>query len=241
MPSDGGWDVPLAPVDRGGADAPEAKGAEPRRGARWAVVIAAVLVVGLLGVLLGARVDWGRIIGWGPAPSPGPTSASPETSPPDEPSPTESADPGEDEATALDGLLTQSAVTRIKVSRAVSHLQACSADEDDAATLSDGATERQELATQLEDLALDSLPEGDRLRQDLDDAWTTSAEADTEYRNAYDEVAGDCTSTTLQSSSSYSRADDLSGEATQAKKDFVKRWNSIAETYGLAHREHVEI
>ncbi len=193
---------------------------------------------------------WGNI--WGgsdepsttTAPAPGPSTDLPPDPPsssdpsPTEPDPSESAS---DQVAAVDERPTASAAPRRKGSVAVSHLQTCTADSSDADVLAQGTTDREGLVSQLDDLSVDALPDGDQMREDLDDAWRLSAEADQRYLDALNEVEDRCTSATLQNSSAYRKATALSGKATAAKKDFVELWNPVAESYGLQTRENTEI
>ncbi|TQF05667.1 hypothetical protein E6W39_29895 [Kitasatospora acidiphila] len=145
------------------------------------------------------------------------------------------------EAQALDGLLTQGEAAKAPIGSAVAQVASCPAKADiDAAvqTFTSGADQRDKLVAQLAVLNVADIPGGADAVQSLKSAWQTSADIDRAYAAWAQSVsAGGCgNGNQAPDTADKQKADQLNPQATQAKKDFVAKWNALAGSYGLASR-----
>ncbi len=147
------------------------------------------------------------------------------TPPPAPPSPKQ-------EATQLSDLLVQSSSDRMAIVNAVSDIGSCQDLVGDDQTLTNAASNRQTLLTQLSALNLSGLPNNTQLSQALAGAWTASKASDQFYSKwANDELAG-CSSNNT-SDPNYQNAQTTDAQSTADKTIFSNLWNPIANQYGL--------
>ncbi|GAA1972602.1 hypothetical protein GCM10009738_57460 [Kitasatospora viridis] len=185
----------------------------------------------------GGPADGGVPAGPGSAASPS-TSASAGASASASPSAGANA---QSEATALDALLTKGESAKAPIGSAVAQVDSCpaKADVDSAAQVFDsGAQQRDQLLATLTTLNVADVPGGADAVASLKTAWQTSADIDRAYAAwARSVSAGGCGgSAHAPDTPDKQKADQLNPQATQAKQDFVAKWNALAPAYGLASR-----
>ncbi|WP_327676560.1 hypothetical protein [Kitasatospora sp. NBC_00458] len=184
-----------------------------------------------------------------PQPAPAPTDATgaptpdasdtASASPSATPSPTAGGPNAQGQAKALDELLTQGEGAKAPIGSAVAKVNSCPAkpDIDSAAQVFDnGAKQRDQLLTKLASLAVTDLPGGADAVQSLKSAWQLSADVDRAYASWARAVAAQGCSGMAPNTADKKRADELNPQATQAKKDFVAKWKTIADQFGLTVR-----
>ncbi|MFD8786215.1 hypothetical protein [Kitasatospora sp. NPDC059599] len=182
-----------------------------------------------------------------PAPTPTGTDAAPggaasTTAPPTTaPSPTATgAGPGaQAQAQALDGLLGEGENAKAPIGSAVAKVSSCpsKADIESAAQVFDtGATQRATLLAKLAQLSVTDVPGGQEALNSLKSAWQLSADIDKAYASWARAVAAQGCSGRAPTTQDKKHADELNPQATQAKTDFMTKWNPIANTYGLTPR-----
>ncbi|MFF7988474.1 hypothetical protein ACFZDG_01625 [Kitasatospora xanthocidica] len=179
----------------------------------------------------------------GPTPAPTGTDAAPSTpaSPTAAPSPTATgAGPAaQTQAQALDGLLSEGENAKAPIGSAVAKVSSCpsKADIESAAQVFDsGATQRAALLTKLGKLSVTDVPGGADAVNSLKSAWQLSADIDKAYASWARAVAAQGCSGRAPSTADKKHADELNPQATQAKTDFMTKWNPIANSYGLTPR-----
>ncbi|WP_405728128.1 hypothetical protein OG607_26000 [Streptomyces sp. NBC_01537] len=148
------------------------------------------------------------------------------------------------QAEKLDALLKESGSSRASVISAVSSIQSCQNLDQAASDLRAAATQRQGLVTQLGTLSVDQLPDHQALTEALTKAWNASASADTHYAAWADQAANQkkvCKGGHARTTGQTSAGNRDSGTASQAKKDAVKLWNTIAKKYGLTQRQYTQL
>ncbi|MEW2631839.1 hypothetical protein AB0903_09300 [Streptomyces sp. NPDC048389] len=208
---------------------------EPRRRSAAPVVAALVIGCAVLGLGVGAVMFGGegdkeptpdKIVA---AESPTPGEASPSPS---------AADPAEPQAKELDKLLADSNNSRDAVVRSVQNIKVCKNLDQAAADLKGAAQQRRELVTRLSGLSVDKLPDNAALTASLTKAWQASAAADDHYAAWAGQVKGKkgCKGGKARVTRQTAMGNTASGEATTAKTEASKLWNSIARTYGLTER-----
>ncbi|MEE1823022.1 hypothetical protein PUR61_12600 [Streptomyces sp. BE20] len=183
-----------------------------------------------------------------PQPAPAPTGGTGAPTPTDTPSASASATPSptagggpnaQPQAKALDELLTQGEGAKAPIGSAVAKVSSCPSkpDIDAAAQVFDnGAKQRDQLLTKLAALSFTDLPGGAEAVQSLTSAWQLSADVDRAYASWARAVATQGCSGTAPNTADKKRADELNPRATQAKKDFVAKWKTIADQFGLTVR-----
>lgn len=142
------------------------------------------------------------------------------------------------EAQALDALLTQGEAAKSPIGSAVAQVQSCpaKADIDSAAQIFDSAAQqRDQLLAALAKLNLADLPGGADAAASLKTAWQDSSQIDRSYAAWARTVSaqGCGGANTAPSTPDEQQADALNPQATQAKQDFVAKWNALAAGYGL--------
>jgi hypothetical protein len=202
---------PLGPVGTN-PQVPPSGGQRPSRVPLIAVTIAAVA---LLGAGAGAFVIIAH-----------PFSSSSTSS---TPTPTTSGPSEQQAATALNGLLSQSAQDRAVITAAYNDGRACASLASDQSTFKRAAANRQALLNQLGSLqGANTLPSA--MLSDLTNAWQVSIQADNDYAQwISDESTSGCT----QQDPSFQAAATPNSEATTDKSAFISLWNPIAAQYGL--------
>ncbi|MEU7056800.1 hypothetical protein [Streptomyces sp. NPDC046197] len=140
----------------------------------------------------------------------------------------------EEQAAALNTLLSENAGRRSGVADAVQSMMRCSGLDQARQVFSDAADARTSLLDKLDELSTDQLPGG--LVSELRSAWQSSKEADQAYARVVDEVSGSCSSGSVAGASAWQDASTASNQATAAKQDFVAVWNPLAQEFGLGTR-----
>ncbi|MFJ8627190.1 hypothetical protein ACIRD3_30730 [Kitasatospora sp. NPDC093550] len=182
-----------------------------------------------------------------PAPAPAGTDAPPSgtasapASPTATPSPTATgAGPNaQAQAQALDGLLSEGENAKAPIGSAVAKVSSCpsKADIESAAQVFDsGATQRAALLTKLGKLSVSDVPGGTEALNSLKSAWQLSADIDKAYAAWARAVAAQGCSGRAPTTQDKKHADELNPQATQAKTDFMTKWNPIANSFGLTPR-----
>ncbi|MFJ9440569.1 hypothetical protein ACIRRH_01715 [Kitasatospora sp. NPDC101235] len=182
-----------------------------------------------------------------PAPAPTGTDGAPSAaanasgSPAGTPSPTATgAGPGaKAQAEALDSLLSEGENAKAPIGSAVAKVTSCpsKADIESAAqTFDSGASQRAALLTKLSQLSVTDLPGGADALNSLRSAWQLSADIDKAYASWARAVAAQGCTGRAPATPDKKHADELNPQATQAKTDFMTKWNPIAKNYGLTPR-----
>lgn len=163
------------------------------------------------------------------------------------PAPSDSAAPADDpvkaQAVELDKLLADSNNSRDAVIKAVADIGGCKELPQSSKALRDAATQRNNLVTRLNGLAVDKLPNNAELKDALTKAWKASASADSHYAAWGDQVAGKkgCNKGHGKVTPQYRAGGAASGTASGQKQRAAKLWNSIASKYGLTSRSAVQL
>jgi hypothetical protein len=137
------------------------------------------------------------------------------------------------EAQSLSSLLTQSQSDRSAIVGAVDAIASCGDVEGAETTLTQSASNRQSLLSQLQSLDLSALPSSTPLTEDLIGAWNNSIQSDQSYAAwASDELDNGCSDNDTYDSN-YQAAQGTDAASTQNKAAFAALWNPIASQYGL--------
>ncbi|MGW3231406.1 hypothetical protein [Kitasatospora sp. NPDC001095] len=139
------------------------------------------------------------------------------------------------QAQPLSDLLGTASDSRSAVVSAVASVQKCDKLPESQQALSGAAGKRRELQSKLGQLKTDKLPGGQQLVDQLNAAWTASAQADDEYAAWAQDAQGSCDAK-KQDNQHYKNAVQASGIATTAKKQAATLWNAIAAQTGLPNR-----
>jgi hypothetical protein len=233
---------------------PRDRSRSPRPGGslvmRLAIVGGALAVVGLIVVIIVSVYPSGRSAdssGGSPrtgttAPRDPGTTSPPPSSPPPSSAPASSAPAStstttvteQQAATSLAALLARSASSRQAIDAAYSDALQCGPNPaQDAQTFQNAATGHQELMSDLARLpGRASLPQS--MLNDLASAWQVSASADQDFAQwAQDQAQNGCAGGN-QSDSGFVAATAPDLQATALKKAFIRLWDPLAESYGLA-------
>ncbi|MEV7772413.1 hypothetical protein [Kitasatospora sp. NPDC086791] len=143
------------------------------------------------------------------------------------------------QAQALDGLLSEGENAKAPIGNAVAKVSSCpsKADIETAAQVFDnGANQRAALLTKLAKLSVTDVPGGPDALNSLKSAWQLSADIDKAYASWARAVAAQGCSGRAPTTQDKKHADELNPQATQAKTDFMTKWNPIATSYGLTPR-----
>ncbi|MET9496705.1 hypothetical protein [Streptomyces sp. NPDC006552] len=153
------------------------------------------------------------------------------------------ADPAKTQAVALDKLLADSNNSREAVVGAVANIGACKELPPASQALRDAATQRANLVTRLDALAVDQLPGNAALKDALTKAWKASASADTHYAAWGDQAAGKkgCHKGRAKVTAQRHAGDAASRTASTEKTKASGLWNTIAAKYGLTQRSAVQL
>ncbi|MFE6050919.1 hypothetical protein ACFQ6N_09200 [Kitasatospora sp. NPDC056446] len=139
------------------------------------------------------------------------------------------------QAQPLSDLLGTASDSRSSVVSAVASVQKCDKLPESQQALTAAAGKRRELQSKLGQLKTDKLPGGQQLVEQLNAAWTASAQADDEYAAWAQDAQGSCDAK-KQDNQHYKNAVQASGTATTAKKQAATLWNTIAGQSGLPNR-----
>ncbi|MBV2152435.1 hypothetical protein [Kitasatospora sp. SUK 42] len=141
------------------------------------------------------------------------------------------------QAQPLSDLLGTASDSRSSVVSAVASVQKCDKLPDSQQALAAAAGKRRELQTKLGQLKTDKLPGGQQLVDQLNAAWTASAQADDEYAAWATDAQSSCDPKKPDTGNQhYKNAVQASGTATTAKKQASTLWNAIATQTGLPSR-----
>ncbi|MFD7449997.1 hypothetical protein [Kitasatospora sp. NPDC059827] len=141
------------------------------------------------------------------------------------------------QAQPLSDLLGTASDSRSAVVSAVASVQKCDKLPDSQQALAAAAGKRRELQTKLGQLKTDKLPGGQQLVEQLNAAWTASAQADDEYAAWATDAQSSCDPKKPDTGNQhYKNAVQASGTATTAKKQASTLWNAIATPTGLPSR-----
>ncbi len=145
----------------------------------------------------------------------------------------------ETQAKRLNAVLSASNSSRTSVIDAVASIKSCQNLSTSAASLRSAASERDALVTKLSNMAVDKLPDGTELVDQLTQAWNSSSAADKYYAAWADQAARPkgCHKGQAKITLEVQRGNLASGEATLAKQRAVQLWNPIASRYGLPQRQ----
>ncbi|NUP46860.1 MAG: hypothetical protein HOW97_06030 [Catenulispora sp.] len=135
------------------------------------------------------------------------------------------------QADAIYQIITQSKELRSQANGAVSNVQQCKNMPANKQTFTDVAAKRQAQADAVKGQAVDKLPGGAKLANDLVSAWQLSAESE----NDYVAWASDNLSCTGKpgANDNLSKANSAGTKAGAAKQDVVKDWNAFASQLGV--------
>ncbi|MFJ4189630.1 hypothetical protein [Kitasatospora sp. NPDC089509] len=141
------------------------------------------------------------------------------------------------QAQPLSDLLGTASDSRSAVVSAVASVQKCDKLPDSQQALAAAAGKRRELQTKLGQLKTDKLPGAQQLVEQLNAAWTASAQADDEYAAWATDAQSSCDPKKPDTGNQhYKNAVQASGTATTAKKQASTLWNAIATQTGLPSR-----
>lgn len=161
------------------------------------------------------------------------------SSPAAQPSSKAAPDPAKPQAEELDKLLADSNNSRAAVISAVEKTKTCTNLDKAVSDLKGAAQQRRDLVTRLKGLSVDKLPNNGELTASLTKAWQASASADDHYAAwaAQAKSKKVCKHGKARTTSQMQAASVQSGEASKAKREASKLWNTIAKKYGLTERE----
>ena len=143
-------------------------------------------------------------------------------------------------ATALSGLLTQSAAEHAGVNKAVADVGACGQNlAQDPQIFSQAAADRHALLTKLARLPGRSTLSPVMIA-DLNGAWQASATLDADLAKWAQDQVGNCQKTDLDDPN-YTATLPLDGQATNDKTAFVKLWNPLAQEDALPTWQPVQL
>jgi len=206
----------------------------PTRMPRWVLVVAGVAVLAVLGTGIGYAVGRGGTTN-GAVPQAGPSGTVPAAQPT---IPTRPA--VRQQATALDALITSSKAARGKLGDALNNVEQCQNLAGAATQLVQVEAERYAEIHQLQALAVDALPGGASMRDELVEALTYSMEADQGYADWARALSGGCVAPAGRDRN-WQTADVASQKATDAKLQFLSAWNPVAATNGLPTRVDTDL
>ncbi|MFJ9035159.1 hypothetical protein ACIRF8_01000 [Streptomyces sp. NPDC102406] len=218
---------------------PEPSRRKARTGSKLPLIAAvgvALLVVGVgAGAMLSSGGDDDKKADATQTVSDSSPAASDQSSPP--------ADPAREQAVALDKLLADSNNSREAVVGAVADIGACKELGPASQALRDAASQRNNLVTRLNALAVDQLPDHVALKDALTRAWKASASADSHYAAWGDQVAGKkgCHKGRARVTPQRRAGDSDSSTASTEKTKAAGLWNTIADKYLLTRRTAVQL
>lgn len=130
-------------------------------------------------------------------------------------------------AVQISTLMNQSQQSRQQVNAAATDLNDCTNLSAASAVFASAASSRRTLISQIQQVDLSGIPNGQTLTDNLVRAWTLSAQADDLLQEAADSAQCDVNDPVRQSEAS------LNDQAHAAKKIAAAEWNQIAPSYGL--------
>jgi hypothetical protein len=139
---------------------------------------------------------------------------------------------------AINNLLDQSGQQRGRVQPTIQTILNCPDSailKQATQTLVEVASARQNLLTQLEQVAIDQIPNGEVIISDLRSAWQASEASDQSYAAWGSDVANGQGCGT--NDANFQNAQVTDRQATTAKQAFVARWNPLAAQFNLSPRD----
>lgn len=223
------------PPYNGPEDGPAGDGREERRKRPAHVPLIAAVVVGCAVIGLGA----GALLSGGDDDKDSKEPVASASSPAAQPSSKAAPDPAKPQAEELDKLLADSNNSRAAVISAVEKTKTCTNLDKAVSDLKGAAQQRRDLVTRLKGLSVDKLPDNGELTASLTRAWQASASADDHYAAWATQAKSKkvCKHGKARTTSQMQAASVQSGEASKAKREASKLWNTIAKKYGLTERE----
>ncbi|MFF3172678.1 hypothetical protein ACFVQ0_08640 [Streptomyces sp. NPDC057900] len=223
------------PPYNGPEDGSAGDGREERRKRPAHVPLIAAVVVGCAVIGLGA----GALLSGGDDDKDSKEPVASASSPAAQPSSKAAPDPAKPQAEALDKLLADSNNSRAAVIGAVEKTKTCTNLDKAVSDLKGAAQQRRDLVTRLKGLSVDKLPNNGELTASLTKAWQASASADDHYAAwaAQAKSKKVCKHGKARTTPQTQAANAQSGEASKAKREASKLWNTIAKKYGLTERE----
>lgn len=146
----------------------------------------------------------------------------------------------ETQARVLDALLADSGGSRSGLGSALGQLRSCEGTATGLATLQRITAARREQVVQVGALDTGALDGGDAVKARLTRALTASFDADEAFLAWATRQEADC-DRAWSGDDDYRRGLAFSGEATTAKRGFLRLWNPLARRYGLPLRDEHEI
>lgn len=146
----------------------------------------------------------------------------------------------ETQARVLDALLADSGGSRSGLGSALDQLRSCEGTATGLATLQRITAARREQVIQVGALSTGELDRGDAVKARLTRALTASYDADEAFLAWATRQEAGC-DRAWSGDDDYRRGLAFSGEATTAKRAFLKLWNPLARRYGLPVRDEHEI
>ncbi|MFF3438884.1 hypothetical protein [Streptosporangium sp. NPDC002721] len=146
----------------------------------------------------------------------------------------------ETQARVLDALLADSGGSRSGLGSALGQLRSCEGTATGLATLQRITAARREQVVQVGALSTGELPGGDAVKARLTRALTASFDADEAFLAWATRQEAEC-DRAWSGDADYRRGLAFSGEATTAKRGFLRLWNPLARRYGLPVRAEHEI
>lgn len=217
---------------------PQGRGAGRRKSSKGPLIAAVVVGCAIIGLGAGALMSGGDdkkqddsdIVSSASSPATAPSSQTAD-------------DPAKPQAESLDKLLATSNNSRAAVIRAVGDIGSCDNLDQASDDLRDAAGQRRALVDQLKGLSIDQLPNHEELASSLTEGWQASAAADDHYADWADQSkrGKNCKGGHPRRTQAAAEANRSSGDATKAKNQASKLWNSIATKYGLTKRASTEL
>lgn len=146
------------------------------------------------------------------------------------------------QAQGIEALLKESKVSRDQLAPALTKVDTCADVPGGVSELDKITAARTEQRDKAKQLAVDQLGTGDDLRDKLVKALDFSVQADQHYTAWAKGIqdGGGCQGTAPHGDE-WQAGQAASGQATPAKRDFVKAWNTVAVQHGLASRSESDL
>jgi hypothetical protein len=210
------------------------------------------MLVAILVVMIAAGIGWFVVRDDGASPVAGVEVAttesleqepeagpSPKAGNPSKSTPPEAGQAGQ-QAKVLDALLTDSRGSRSGLGPALNQLRSCTDTAPALETVRRVTDARREQVVQVKALDTGTLDDGGTVKVRLTEALTASFNADEAFLTWATRQNTDCDKA-WSSDKDYQRGLAFSGEATAAKRSFLKLWNPLAQRYSLPARAEHEI
>ena len=158
------------------------------------------------------------------------------------PAPTEaSGGSAQDQAAALDGVLDASVLSRRKLNQSIDKVRRCTQLSLAVSDMRAAGDERRAQLSTVDSVAVDQLPNGERLRSTLHTALDNALQADGAYLDWAEATPAKGCGDTAERRAAFGRGEAASARAGAAKTDFLRLWNPIATDLGLPTRSRQNI